>query len=94
MLREQIAGRAEALGATEDRPAPPDLVTASGSGIDPDISPESARYQAGRVAGARGLATGRVLELIDVHIDWSGYVIGAPPRVNVLRLNRALDALE
>ncbi|MEW4567967.1 K(+)-transporting ATPase subunit C [Tautonia sp. JC769] len=94
VLRGQISERAEAMGATEDRPAPADLVTASGSGIDPDISPESARYQASRVAGARGLATDRVLELIGLHVDRSGDVIGAPPRVNVLRLNRALDALE
>lgn len=94
VLRGQVAERVAALGATEDRPAPPDLVTASGSGIDPDVSPEAARYQARRVAEARGLPTDRVLELIDEHTDRSGFVIGAPPRVNVLELNLALDALD
>jgi K+-transporting ATPase ATPase C chain len=93
-LREQIAGRVRALDAVEDRPAPPDLVTASGSGLDPDVSPESARHQAARVAEARGLAVGRVLGLVDEHVDRSGAILGAPPRVNVLRLNLALDALE
>ena len=55
-LRKAIADRAEALKATPEHPAPVDLVTASGSGLDPDISPEAAVYQAPRVAAARGLA--------------------------------------
>ncbi|QDV39177.1 potassium-transporting ATPase subunit KdpC [Tautonia plasticadhaerens] len=90
-LREQVAERTASLGATDEHPAPPDLVTASGSGIDPHVSPEAARFQARRVAEARGLPIDRVLGLIEQHVERSGFVIGAPPRVNVLRLNLALD---
>ncbi len=92
-LRKKVAERAEALQATPEAPAPADLVTASGGGLDPHISPEAARYQGARVASARKLPAGRVRELIDRHIERSGAIIGAPPRVNVLRLNRALDAM-
>ena len=90
-LRRKIADRAKALKATADLPAPVDLVTASGSGLDPHISPEAARYQAGRVAAARNLPGSKVDELIEAHTDRSGAIIGAPPRVNVLLLNLALD---
>ncbi len=91
-LREKIAKRAEALGATPERPAPLDLVMASGGGLDPHISPEAAAYQAPRVARARGLAIGDLRGLIEAHIVRDGTLIGAPPRVNVLKLNLALDA--
>ncbi len=91
-LRAKVASRAEALKATADAPAPVDLVTASGSGLDPHISPEAAAYQAGRVAQARGLPGDRVRALVGDHTERSGAILGAPPRVNVLRLNRALDA--
>jgi K+-transporting ATPase ATPase C chain len=90
-LRERIAKSAKSLGATETSPAPVDLVTASGSGLDPHISPEAALYQADRVAAARVLPLDRVKALIDAHTERSGALIGAPPRVNVLRLNLALD---
>ena len=90
-LRKKIAERAEALKATPDAPAPIDLVTASGAGLDPHISPEAAKYQAARVAAARNLPGERVRELIERHTDRSASIIGAPPRVNVLRLNLALD---
>jgi K+-transporting ATPase ATPase C chain len=93
-LRQAIAGRAKALGAAPHRPAPVDLVTASGSGLDPDISPEAAIYQATRVAQARGLPLETVRTLIDAQIDRSGTIIGGPPRVNVLLLNLALDQAE
>jgi K+-transporting ATPase ATPase C chain len=91
-LRLAIHDRAMALGATLDRQVPLDLVTASGSGLDPDISPEAARYQAERVARARGASIERVRALIEDHISQSGSIIGAPPRVNVLLLNLALDS--
>jgi K+-transporting ATPase ATPase C chain len=90
-LRKKVAERAEALGATPERPAPVDLVTASGGGLDPHISLEAARYQFDRVAAARRLPIGRVRALIDAHTERSGAIIGAPPRVNVLLLNLALD---
>lgn len=91
-LRAQVAGRAAALGASADDPAPLDLVTASGSGLDPDITPEAARYQVARIARARGVPPRRVRDLIDARVDASGAILGAPGRVNVLLLNLALDA--
>jgi K+-transporting ATPase ATPase C chain len=90
-LRQKIAERAEALEATPDHPAPVDLVTASGSGLDPHISPEAAYYQVARVARARGMTEAEVRARIEHHIERSGAILGAPPRVNVLRLNLDLD---
>jgi K+-transporting ATPase ATPase C chain len=90
-LRKKFAERADALGAAAARPAPVDLVMASGSGLDPHISPDAAKYQVGRVAAARGLAADRVRTLVDAHTERSGAILGAPPRVNVLLLNLALD---
>src|SRR4051812_22336730 len=91
-LRRKVAERAEALGGTPERPAPVDLVTASGSGLDPHISPEAARYQLARVAAARHLPLDRVAALIDAHTERSRMsLLGAPRRVNVLLLNLALD---
>jgi len=88
----QVLDRLEKPGAASRPPVPADLVTTSGGGMDPHVSPEAAQYQAGRVAAARGLALDRVRALIDAHTDRSAAVIGAPPRVNVLLLNLALDA--
>ena len=90
-LHKKIVERVEALKATPERPAPVDLVTASGSGLDPDISPEAAEYQVGRVAAARQIPEAQVRKLLVRAIDHSGAIIGAPPRVNVLKLNLALD---
>src|SRR5208283_1306924 len=93
-LRKKIVERVEALKASPERPVPVDLVTASGSGLDPDISPEAAEYQVGRVAAARRIPEARVRELLARAIDHSGAIIGAPPRVNVLKLNLALDGAD
>ena len=90
-LRKKIVERVEALKASPERPVPVDLVTASGSGLDPDISPEAAEYQVGRVAAARQIPEAQVREQLARAIDHSGAIIGAPPRVNVLKLNLALD---
>ena len=76
--------------ATE--PIPMDLVTSSASGIDPDISPAGAYYQAPRVAKARGLSVDRVRVMIAAHTTPRQFGLLGEPRVNVLDLNRALDA--
>ena len=92
-LRDKVADRAKAIGGSTPGPAPVDLLTSSGSGLDPDISPEGARYQAARVAEARRLPVERILALIEERIERSAMsLIGAPARINVLLLNRALDA--
>jgi K+-transporting ATPase ATPase C chain len=93
-LRKAIASRAQALKASTSRPVPVDLVTASGSGLDPEISPEAAHYQAARVAAARGLPIEEVRRQIDALTNRSGTILGAPSRVNVLLLNLALDRVQ
>ena len=73
-------------------PIPMDLVTSSASGIDPDISPAGAYYQAPRVAKARGISLDNVRSLIAAHILPRQFGLLGEPRVNVFELNRALDA--
>jgi K+-transporting ATPase ATPase C chain len=90
-LRKAVAERARALEGRRDPPVPVDLVTASGSGLDPDISLDAALYEAPRVAAARNLALATVRRVIDQLTDRSDWVLGAPARVNVLALNLALD---
>ncbi len=72
---------------------PADMVTASGSGLDPHISPQSARIQAARVARVRNLPETQVRELVERHIEGPWLGLFGPSRVNVLKLNLALDNL-
>ena len=99
-LLDAVKGRIQALkdadaqvGATSTSNVPVDLVTASGSGLDPHISPAAALFQAPRVAKVRGLSAERLAALIAQHTE--GRVLGilGEPRVNVLQLNLALDEI-
>lgn len=88
---QTITSRLQAVRIPGTR-VPIDLVTASASGLDPHLSPEAALYQAGRVAAARQLRRERVEQLVRDHVEGPTAGLLGAPRVNVLRLNLALDA--
>jgi K+-transporting ATPase ATPase C chain len=96
-LTDEVKARIDALEAADPDnhdPVPVDLVTSSGSGLDPDLSPAATQYQVHRVAKARGLGDDRVQALVVEHTEGRQLGILGERRVNVLELNLALDALQ
>ena len=94
-LTDAVKQRIAALRAADPdntAPVPVDLVTASASGLDPEISPAAAQYQLARVAKARGLSTSQVQALVNEYTSGRQLGVLGEPRVNVLQLNLALDA--
>ncbi|MDY0748923.1 potassium-transporting ATPase subunit KdpC [Paucibacter sp. R3-3] len=94
-LTDAVKGRVDALRAADPgntQPVPADLVTASASGLDPHITPAAALYQANRIARERGLPLDAVKGLIEANTEGRDWGLLGEPRVNVLKLNLALDA--
>jgi K+-transporting ATPase ATPase C chain len=93
-VTESLAAIREENGQADDAPIPVDAVTASGSGLDPHISPAYAELQIARVAEERGVTEDEVRSLVEKYTDGSTLMVLGEPRVNVLRLNLALDQLD
>ncbi len=93
-LIDRVQGDVDKLKAENpDGPVPPDLVTTSASGLDPDISPEAAAFQVTRIAKARNVPADQVRQVVEQNVQGRTLGIFGEPRVDVLALNVALDAL-
>ncbi len=93
-LVDRLQGSIDKLAAENPgKPVPIDLVTTSGSGLDPDLTPDATFYQAARVAKARGIGEDRIRQLIQEHITARQFGLLGEPRVNVLDLNLELDKM-
>jgi K+-transporting ATPase ATPase C chain len=96
-LMDMVQARMDALKAADPNntfPIPVDLVTASGSGLDPHVSVAAALYQVSRVASTRGLSEAEVTSLVEKYAEGRQFGIFGEPRVNVLKLNLALDGIK
>jgi K+-transporting ATPase ATPase C chain len=91
-LMDRVKSDVDKLKAESDRPVPVDLVTTSGSGLDPDITPAAAEFQIARVAKARGLSPDVLHDLVMRNTEGRTFGVLGEDRVNVLKLNLALDA--
>lgn len=91
LIAQAVANEVASDGAERGR-IPADLVTSSASGLDPDISPASARLQVARVAKARGKSAAAVAEILERHIQGRQFGFFGEPRINVLLLNIAIDS--
>jgi K+-transporting ATPase ATPase C chain len=91
-LMDRVKGDVDKLKAESDKPVPVDLVTTSGSGLDPDITPAAAEFQIARVAKARNMSPDVLHDLVLHNTEGRTFGVLGEDRVNVLKLNLALDA--